>query len=215
MSIDQTERGLVASESETHPVSEPDGDRYYAVPVTVNRRIGEMGFGAMCGILSLVSAFAPTDGYPPWFWVPFFSLLSLHFLARGISEGPRLTMDADGILDRTSIVGGPLRILWADVLRVTASRWLPGTVRLEVRDLTPLLARAGLRRRLELWIGKLLGSRTISINTPLLGISSKKLRERLDAELLRFERAQLGFSEDQGELLPEGWGPDDTGPGRS
>jgi len=185
-------------------VGEPDGDRYYAVPVTQNRRIVELGFGAICGLLALVYAFAPADeGYPRWLLVPVFSLLSLDLLARGIDERPRLTIDADGILDRTSIAQGHLRILWADILSVEASRF-PGFLHLKVRDAKALRARAGLRRRLGMWIGTLFGNSSVSISTTLLAVSRVQLKERLEVELLRFERAQLGFSEDQGELPPGG-----------
>jgi hypothetical protein len=201
--IDEVERGPTASGGEPRSLGERDDDAYYAVPVSVNRRMGELALGAMSGIVALVYAFGPPhERYPLWLTVPVFLILCLDLLARGIDERPRLTMDADGIVDRSSVVWGPLRIQWADVLSVMLPR-MPGTVRLELRDPRAFRARVGIRRRIEMWIMRLFGYRGVTISTSLLEVNREQLKERIDRGLQRFERSQLGLSGDRARLPPD------------
>lgn len=113
-------------------------------------------------------------------------------------------MDADGILDldRSSVVWGPLRIQWADILSVRVPR-MPGRVHLDLRDARAFRARVGIRRRLEMGIVRLFGYRGVTISTSLLEVNREQLKERVDAGLQRFERAQLGMSGDRARLPPD------------
>lgn len=183
---------------------EPDGGGAHGltVPATLERRLGEAGVGALWALYAFLNVFPPShERFAPWLVIPLCVLASLHFFARAFDGRPRLMMDDEGILDRTSIAGGQLQIPWQDILGVTASRWR-GTVEVEVRDFEELCRHTGLRRRTALRLGALLGKRTVSITPTLLGLSREQLRERLDAGLLRFERSSLGLGP-EAPRLPE------------
>lgn len=170
------------------------------VPATMRRRLSEAGMGVLWALYAFLNVFPPShEHFAPWLVIPVCLLSSAHFLARAFDRRPRFTMDPAGLLDRTSIAGGQLQIPWRDILSVTASRWR-GTVEVEVRDFEELCRNAGLRRRMALRLGALFGKRTVSVRPTLLGLSREHLRERLDAELLRFERSSLGLGPEPAQL---------------
>lgn len=63
-----------------------------------------------------------------------------------------------------------------------------------VTDCTALVGGAGMVRRTWMKLQQALGVRTVPIMLTLLGVGKRKLEERLDADLLQFERGALGLS---------------------
>lgn len=168
----------------------------FAVSATAERRLGEFGFALVWALAALLQAFPPSgEQFYPWLMIPMSALISLHFLGRSLDPRPRLVIDEGGIVDHTSIAGGDLHIPWAEVLSVSTSG-LRGGVELTLRDPKALKAKAGWRRRVDLWLATLVGRRTVSINTTLLGVNRVELKSRIEDALLQFERRALGFDGD-------------------
>lgn len=166
----------------------------FSVPGTMGRRLGELGVGVLWALYCLMILVPPSgQSFYPWLTAPITGLASLHFIRRAFDRRPRLIVDAEGITDRTSILGGALRVPWKDVLSVSVSR-LWGTVNLEVRDPARIRREAGLLRRAWMLFERLLGQGEIAVSPTLLGLGRVELKERLDAALLDFERKQLGFT---------------------
>ena len=181
----------------------------FEVPATASRRAGEFAVGVLMALFCLMSVFPPSGEYfLPWLMAPFGAIASLHFFRRVFDGRPRLVVDEEGIVDRTALIGGELRLPWAEILSVSASG-LRNTVDLTVRDPPTLGRMCGFWRRVGLRLGRLIGRRSVSINLTLLGFTKGKLKERLDDGLLRFERTQLGLG--RHSQLP----PGRTTPGRS
>lgn len=160
---------------------------------TLGRRLGEFAVAVSFTVFGLLSAFPPSGEYLlPWLVIPASVLGALHYFRRAFDRRPRLVVDAEGIIDRSYVAGGEIRIPWAEVLSVEPVRD-SGAVELSVRDPAALRARAGLPRRAMMLFERLFGKRTVTISPMLLGMGPDQLRERLDAELLRFERRQMGL----------------------
>ncbi len=161
---------------------------------TPGRRVGEGIAAVLAALFALFNFFPPSgDAFAPLLIGPLSLLTCFHLLRRAFDRGPRLVVDAEGIVDRTSIVGGELRIPWEEIKDVaTSASW--GTVELEVRDPAALQSGAGFWRRTWMWLGRLRGKRTISVNPSLLGLSKGALRDRLAGALLHHERVQLGLA---------------------
>ena len=162
----------------------------FSVPATVGRRVREAALGGVFGLLSvtLVSPPSHVTAYR-WLSVPLCALFAIHFLVRAFDRRARLTVDADGIVDRTAMIGGPLRVEWQEIVAVTVTRF--GSVELAVRDLAEIGKRAGPARRLWMLLRRLAGKRTIPVNPTLLGLDWKELEARLEMALYRFEHAQV------------------------
>lgn len=165
-----------------------------------NHRVAEFGLSLLLGLFTALSAFPPSGEYfAAWLTIPTFALASIHFLRRSFDPVPRLTMDAEGITDRTSILGGALRIPWSQIRRVSVSWWHNG-VQLEVGDLDALQQDAGVRRALGIRLARLVRKETITLDTTLLGISRSELRGRVAAALDRYERESIGLTAEPDRL---------------
>jgi hypothetical protein len=187
-------------------VAQP-ADFGFVPKVTWWSRLAEFALGTLWAVFAVALAFPPSWSDPfLWFGLPFGTLMATHFLRRAFDSSPRLVVDTSGILDKTSFFGGTLAIPWEDVLSVHA--W-GGGVEIEVRDPADLRRRAGLGRRLELFIRRILGRKAAFITPAFLGVSPPELARELQTALHRFERAQLGFTPDPLDLpgrhhAPEG-----------
>lgn len=172
-------------------MSAPPGETDFTIPATTGRRIGELAFGAAMGVESLLWLSLPSHVPTyPWLFVPFFALLSVHFVVRAFDPRPRLTVDADGITDRTALILGPLRIPWEDVVDISTPQ-LTGSVEIAVRESAEIEKKAGPVRRLWMSVRRLAGRRTISIKPTFLGLKRHELEGRLKAALYEFEHAQI------------------------
>ena len=166
---------------------------HFSVPATFGRRLGELLVSLVWALYGYMTVFSPADErFLPFVTIPFSVLASLHFLARVVDGRPRLIIDVDGILDRTSVVGGDVHIHWDEVLSVSPSLWW-GSVEVEVRNLEEIADRSDWRRRLALRAWALVGKRSISITPVMLGIKKKPLCARIDAGLLVAERKAMGL----------------------
>lgn len=160
-----------------------------------DHRVAEFGLGALLAVFALLSAFPPSGAYLlPFVTVPGFALGSLHFLRRAFDSAPRVSIDDHGITDRTSIAGGTLHIPWSQIRRVSSSAWHNG-VQLEVADLDDLERRAGWRRRIGIRLARIVGKRTVTVDTTLLGLTKSELAARLTSALHRHERRDLGLAD--------------------
>lgn len=165
----------------------------FAIPGSATRRLGKFGMALILALFALMSVVPPSgQALLPWLTAPLSGLAAFHFLRRAFDGRPRLTVDSEGITDRTSLGGGEIHVPWRDVLGVSVSRGL-GTVELTVRDPVAVRTSACLARRLWMRLGHMLGKRTITITPTLLGVGKEALRDRLDANLLEFERRELGL----------------------
>jgi hypothetical protein len=176
----------------------PTSSSAFSVPATVGRRIGEAALAGMFGVWGVIWLSPPSHdfiGYR-WFFVPFFGLMSLHFLVRAFDRRPRLTVDEDGVTDRTALLLGPLRLGWEDIADIT-TRQLADRVGIVVRDLDDMKKRLGTTRRVWIWLRRLMGQRTISITPTLLGMSTQELESGLRAGLYDFERRRLLEARDE------------------
>ena len=174
----------------TAPPVRPDAVEF-SVPATVGLRVREVALSGALGLLTVMSVFPPShETTYTWFFVPFFASGSLHFLVRAFDRRARLTVDADGIVERTALIGGPLRIEWQEIVGVSSSH-LSDTVELAVRDLAEIKKRAGPSRRFWMLLRRLVGKRTIPVSPALLGLDGEELEARLEMALYRFEHAQV------------------------
>ncbi len=169
----------------------PPGATDFIVPATAGRRVGELAFGAAMGVEALLWLTSPSHvtSYH-WFFVPFFTLMSLHFIVRAFDRRPRLAVDAAGITDRTALILGPLHIAWDQVVNISTPR-LIGSVEVAVRESREIERRAGPARRVWMFLRRLMGMTTISINPTFLGMQRQELEHRLQAALDSFEHAQV------------------------
>jgi hypothetical protein len=167
-------------------------------------RVGEFVLGllsALYVVLAVVDSLSGSHEYL-WLTLPFCSLWAVHFLRRSLDSSPRLEVDSSGIIDRTSMFGGELRVPWEDVLEVVVRG---RGVELVIRDLRDLQRRSGFGRRIEILVRRLSGRKTMLIVPTFLGIPHKRLAEALQASLDMFERTQLGLSPDPPTLpAPDG-----------
>lgn len=172
----------------------------FNVPATVGRRLAELGVAALWGLFTLLDIFPPSHEKIPLIVILVSAATSLHFLARALDGRDRLTVTEEGILDRTSIVGGDLFVRWDEVtdVRASRSRW----VELQVSDLDAVAERADWRRRWAIRAARLIGKKTITIMPVLLGLNGIELGRRLDDGLLVAERKQLGLPPEEPEALP-------------
>lgn len=161
------------------------------VRATLTRRLGELGIGALFAAITtgMIVGPAPSPSMRRAF-VTFCGLGAVHFLGRALDRRPRLVLDGEGVTDRTSMIGGALRVEWSEVTGV-ATLGLSDTVRLQVRDWKTLRRRAGPVRRLWMWITRLLGRDSIAISPAFLGMNQRELGRRVEDALFRFERAQV------------------------
>jgi len=169
----------------------PPSSTDFIVHATTRRRVGEFAFGAAIAVQSLLwLSLPPQVPTYPWLFVPCFAVLSVHFLVRAFDSRPRLTVDANGITDRTALIIGPLRIAWEDVVDISTPQ-LTGSVEIAVREWGEIKKRAGPVRRLWMSLRRLVGTRTISIRPTFLGLKRHELESRLKAALYEFEHAQI------------------------
>jgi hypothetical protein len=176
----------IAARSQKPP---PETD--FIVHATTGRRLSELAFGAAMAVESLLwLSLPPQVPTYPWLFVPFFALLSIHFLLRALDPRPRLAVDADGITDRTALILGPLRIAWEDVVDISTPQ-LTGSVEIAVRELGEIKRRVGPVRRLWMSLRRLAGTTTISIKPTFLGLKRHELESCLKTALNEFEHAQI------------------------
>ena len=171
---------------------------------TRRSRVVEFVYGLFYALILALAVVSPLSGSFEhlWFTLPVFSLLAVHFIMRSLDSSPRLEVDSSGIIDRTSMFGGELRVPWEDVLEVVVRR---RGVELVIRDLRELQRRSGFERRIGILILRLFGSKTILIANTLGGTPPELLAEALQASLDRFERTQLGLSPEPPTLpAPDG-----------
>lgn len=162
----------------------------------------ELGLGALWGLMTLMSLFPPSHEYvASWLMAPFVAVVCLHFGRRAFDRGPRLQIDAEGITDRTSILGGPLRISWDEVAGVSCSRWL-NAVEVHLRDPASFKTRLGIGRRVEMLLNRLVGKRSLVLSLTLLGVGKRAVAERAEYALLNAERRELGLVRGAGQLPP-------------
>ena len=163
----------------------------FIVHATTRRRVGEFAFGAAMAVESLLWLSLPSQVPTyPWLFVPFFTLMSVHFVVRAFDSRPRLTVDANGITDRTASIIGSLRIAWEDVVDISTPQ-LTGSVEIAVREWEEIKKSVGPIRKLWMSMRRLAGARTISIKPTFLGMKRHELESRLKAALYEFEHAQI------------------------
>jgi hypothetical protein len=110
------------------------------------RRLFEFGVGVLWALFCLLTFFPPSGhALAPWLTGPLSGLASLHFLKRAFDGRPRLVVDAEGVTDRTALVGGSLFVPWSDIVDVSLE-W-GSWVSLVVRDLEVVQRRAAVRAR--------------------------------------------------------------------
>jgi len=166
-------------------------DHSFEATASLWRRLGEFALG-LGWALFIPLVLLPSSGITElkWFMFPVACLSSLHFFRRALDPSPRLVVDSDGIIDRTSIFGKELRIPWKHVHSVTVSK-LDGHVYLQLKDLRALQQRASIGRRFELFLRRLFGRDTIRIGPTMLGISKRDLGKRIEDAHFHFEKTQL------------------------
>jgi len=156
--------------------------------------VAEFGAGLLWGLFGLMNFFPPSGhALAPWLVGPMSGLASLHFMWRAFDSRPRLIVDAEGVTDRTALVGGPLFVSWSDILDVSVSK-RAGTVDLEVRDVAAVRRRAGILRRIWMTMGRAFGMGPVCISPTLLGVRKRDLKEWIEVGLFEFERRDLGMA---------------------
>jgi hypothetical protein len=158
------------------------------------RRVGEFCTG-LAWSLFLVFLMVPPSGHSflPWLTVPLGALGTFHFLRRAFDSAPRLVVNAEGITDRTSLLGKEISIPWNQVAGVTIGR-MNGGVFLQIRDLRALIPKASLGRRIEILFRRLFRKNWVRITPTMLGIRYDELGRRIEFALFESERIELGFT---------------------
>jgi hypothetical protein len=179
---------------QSNPVSTETavGDSPFVASASLWRRLGEFCLGLSWAAYVALVIF-PMDGltFLRWVMLPIAGLSSLHFFRRAADSLPRLVVDSEGIIDRTSIFGKELRVPWAHVHSVSVSP--NGNCYLQLKALDTLREGASLGRRIELLVRRLLRKEEFRISATLLGINKFDLGEHIQKAHFQFERSQLGL----------------------
>lgn len=147
---------------------------------SVASRLGELGFGVLAILFTLMVLFPPSGlHFYTWLFAPLSGLVGLEFLRRAADPRPRLVVHRDGIMDRTAILGGTLEIPWEEIREISESAW-SNNVEIEVADLEVVKERSTWGRRIWLSVKQVFGRPTVSVSPLLLGIKRKDLRDRLE-----------------------------------
>ncbi len=150
--------------------------------------IGAGGIGAM-----VVESIAGGGVFSPLEFGLFgvLSLISLHFLRRGVLGRPPVEWTDDELILRTSVLGIEYRIPLSDIRNVhRRGRRAPPL--LEFVDGAEARHSKGLRRGLH-WIWrKLRGERGMEVSGAFLGLGPGPLGEVLETKLLQWERRRMG-----------------------
>ena len=143
----------------------------------------------------------------------FSGLGGIHMLRRAMGAAPRLEWDDDALIDRTSILGGELRIPWRDIRDVT-TRARDSGVQIEFEDRPSFTETMSPGRRIQFALNRLRGIRGLLINPSFLRIDHRRLGSALEQVMLESEARELRERK-PGDLLitpPEGPPPDPPAP---
>jgi hypothetical protein len=160
------------------------------------KRWGEFGAAAFFLFYFVLSLFDPVwTGLLHWLLTGAMGFNGFFFLRRALDARPRLELNRQGIMDRTSLSGSTLFIPWVEVEDVhpTIGKKM---LEVRVRDLNQTRMRTGWLRRSWLALRRLWGKRTVSIFLGALGLEKEDLSRMIEDGMIASERRELGFSPD-------------------
>ena len=160
-------------------------------------RWAELGAAAFFLFYFVLTLFDPVgSGLIRWLLTGAMGFNGFYFLRRAADPRPRLILDRQGIVDRTSVSGSTLFIPWTEVegIQPTISRKM---VEIRVRDLDQVRKDTGWVRRFWLGIRRLWGKKTIPILTGMLGLEKSELSQLIERGMIAQERRELGFGSDR------------------
>lgn len=109
------------------------------------------------------------------------------------SDRPRLVVDDQGILDRTTL-GGEVFVEWNQIDALEKGR-IPSKLEIRIRDMDPVIEKAKGVRRWALSFSRVMGHSSAFIDTASLGVDRSTLASALEERLTEGLRA--GIARDQ------------------
>jgi hypothetical protein len=152
-----------------------------------------LGFGALNLLISLllfIDLFVSRGG--GWLLPLLMGYIGVHFVRLAFDARPRFQVDEGGIIDRTFMGGGELRIPW-EMVREVRVTGLGGALHVDVLEDAKLWRGAGWPRNLVLRLESLLGKRSVQVMAGSHLPNRSQVKDLLEAKLLAHERKQLGF----------------------
>jgi hypothetical protein len=203
--------GETKAEVETAPDQGGHSHPSSWIPLTClmsrRQRVESFVAGLLGLTLAALAVFSPSSFHAfRWTIGSLMGVLGLYGFRLALSSKPLFEMDSIGIVDRSSIGGGELRIRWDEMIDVRGSA-LEGTTVFHVRDRKQILRRAGWLRRIWMLPGIFSPRNTITLRPGKFGPRFEVLRERIQEALFEQERVELGLPPGS-RLAPGKEGPD-------